>query len=198
MTTKNYFQSAQGLDHVIFGRYLVHYNYPQKPTAKEIKSFDPEVLAEISREKLLELVKRTEIIDYLQQDRMKGLNDDLRKQIYIFQAEEEKLFLKKWYYYWGQFLLISRPKKTTGLTQSDIERAKAYSIENLFSGKLRRSGKSLMGLCPFHKERTPSFSINIHTNYFTCYGCQEHGDSIDFYMKLNEVDFQTAVKELSK
>lgn len=192
-----YFQSAQGLDYLSFGRTMVFYNYPKQPKAKEVKCFDPEVLAEIAREKLKLLVERANFIDDLQQDRMKTL-DDLKKQIYSFQYEEEKLFLKKWYYYWGQFLQIAKTQNSTGLTQSDIERAKAYPIENLFSGRLRRSGKSLTGLCPFHKEKHASFSINVHTNYFNCYGCQEHGDSIDFYMKSNEVDFLTAVKELSR
>lgn len=184
------------MDHLGFGNSMVFYNYTQQPKAEEVKTFDPEVLAEIAREKIEELTKRVEIINNFQQARMKGVDDDLRKQIFTFQVEEEKVFMRKWWYYWSQFLQIARPQSVTGLSQADIERAKAYSIEQLFTGKLRRSGKSLMGLCPFHKERTPSFSINLHTNYYTCYGCQEHGDSIDFYMKLNEVDFPTAVKEL--
>lgn len=196
MTTKNYFQSAQGLDHVIFGRYFVHYNFPKQPKVEEIKALVPEVLAEIAREKIEELTKRVKIINNFQQIRMRGLDDNLRRQIYTFQAEEEKIFLRKWWYYWSQFLQIARPQRVSGLSQSDIEKAKAYPIEQLFTGRLRRSGKSLAGLCPFHTEKHASFTINLHTNYYTCYGCQKHGDSIDFYMKLNEVDFPTAVKEL--
>lgn len=194
----NYFKTAKGLDHLSFGNSMVFYNYPGYPKTEEVKIFGPEVLAEIAREKIEELTKRVEMINSLQQIRMKGLDDDLRKQIYTFQVEEEKVYMRKWWYYWSQFLELERPQRVSGLSQADIERAKAYPIEQLFIGKLRRSGKNLSALCPFHKERTPSFFIDLRTNYFNCFGCQEHGDSLDFFMKLNEVDFKAAVEALIK
>jgi len=83
-----------------------------------------------------------------------------------------------------------------GVTQNMIDRAKESPIQDSFIGKLRKSGGLYIGKCPFHSEKTGSFIVK--NNRFTCYGCHEYGDAIDFYMKYNNVDFISAVKELSK
>src|SRR3954447_3374245 len=60
-------------------------------------------------------------------------------------------------------------------------------------GELRRSGPhSYMGLCPFHDERTPSFSVEPVAKLFHCFGCGESGDVFDFVMKTENVDFGSA------
>ena len=82
------------------------------------------------------------------------------------------------------------------ITDEDILRAKDYPIQDMYTGKLRKAGKSLIGLCPFHNDRKhPSF--HIRKNRYKCFTCDEGGDSIAFYMKQNGVNFIQAVKFLS-
>lgn len=63
---------------------------------------------------------------------------------------------------------------------------------------LKRVGKNYVGLCPFHSERTPSFTVNLQKGLFKCFGCGASGDVINFYMKIKGLDFKTAVIELAK
>ena len=62
---------------------------------------------------------------------------------------------------------------------------------------LKRSGSGYMGLCPFHGEKTPSFSVSEQKQFFYCFGCGESGDVISFIEKIENVDFMTAVRRLS-
>src|SRR4051794_41436699 len=63
---------------------------------------------------------------------------------------------------------------------------------------MRRSGPhSYMGLCPFHDERTPSFSVEPVAKLFHCFGCGESGDVFDFVMKTENVDFGSALELLA-
>ena len=64
--------------------------------------------------------------------------------------------------------------------------------------KLKRSGGTLMGLCPFHKEKTPSFSVSPDKQLFHCFGCGEGGTVISFIMKIENLDFIEAVKLLAE
>ena len=65
-------------------------------------------------------------------------------------------------------------------------------------GEMRRSGPhSYMGLCPFHDERTPSFSVEPVAKLFHCFGCGESGDVFDFVMKTENVDFGAALELLA-
>lgn len=63
--------------------------------------------------------------------------------------------------------------------------------------KARLCGNRISALCPFHKEKTPSFFIYVNQNSFHCYGCQAHGDVITFKMKIDNISFKEAVKELA-
>jgi DNA primase len=63
--------------------------------------------------------------------------------------------------------------------------------------QLKKSGSRWVGLCPFHGERTPSFSVNPEKNLFYCFGCHEKGDSIEFMMKVHNLTFPEAVEELA-
>ena len=75
--------------------------------------------------------------------------------------------------------------------------AKQTPIQNLYPfNKLRRSGRRWMASCPFHDEKTPSFVI-YPENTFHCFGCQAHGDAISFARKVNGLDFQQAVLQLT-
>ena len=73
-------------------------------------------------------------------------------------------------------------------------------IFNLISSyvNLKKSGKNFMGLCPFHKEKTPSFIVDTNTQLYHCFGCGEGGDVISFIMKAENLSFLEAVELLAK
>lgn len=61
---------------------------------------------------------------------------------------------------------------------------------------LRKAGGELIGLCPFHNESTPSFTVSDKKRFFHCFGCGEHGDAIAFVMRRQGLAFQQAVELL--
>lgn len=63
---------------------------------------------------------------------------------------------------------------------------------------LRRAGRSLVGLCPFHSEKTPSFNVNPAKQFFYCFGCGAGGDVISFLMKAESLDFLEAARRLAE
>ena len=63
---------------------------------------------------------------------------------------------------------------------------------------LKRSGKNLKGLCPFHKEKTPSFTVNGDEQFYYCFGCGAGGNAIGFIMSFDQVDFPEAVETLAR
>lgn len=63
--------------------------------------------------------------------------------------------------------------------------------------KLEKKGTSYTGLCPFHKEKTPSFHVNSKDGYYKCFGCGEAGDVITFIEKYKNYSFQEAVEYLA-
>ena len=63
---------------------------------------------------------------------------------------------------------------------------------------LKRSGSNVKGLCPFHSEKTPSFTVYPQDNSFYCFGCGVGGDQISFIMKMEHLDYPDAVKFLAK
>ena len=63
--------------------------------------------------------------------------------------------------------------------------------------KLTRRGRSHVGLCPFHNEKTPSFSVNEEKGFYHCFGCAEHGNVIDFVIKTEGVSFPEAIERLA-
>lgn len=64
------------------------------------------------------------------------------------------------------------------------------------SVELKKRGTNFFGLCPFHSEKTPSFSVSPSKQMFCCFGCQEKGDVISFVQKLHGVSFPEALKVL--
>ena len=64
--------------------------------------------------------------------------------------------------------------------------------------KLRRAGRSLVGLCPFHKEKTGSFHVSPERGSWHCFGCGEGGDGFSFIEKIEGVDFKGALKILAE
>ena len=63
---------------------------------------------------------------------------------------------------------------------------------------LRRRGINYLGNCPFHNEKTPSFTVSPHKGIFKCFGCGEGGNALNFIMKHDQLSFVDAVKYLGK
>jgi len=62
---------------------------------------------------------------------------------------------------------------------------------------LKKTGGNYWGLCPFHKEKTPSFSVNPAKGIFKCFGCGEGGDSLTYLLKTRGMDFKDLIKDLA-
>jgi DNA primase len=64
--------------------------------------------------------------------------------------------------------------------------------------ELKKAGTRFTGLCPFHAEKTPSFSVNPQGQFFHCFGCGESGDVFSFMMKYHHLTFPDALKDLAR
>ncbi len=62
---------------------------------------------------------------------------------------------------------------------------------------LKQSGDRWWGLCPFHQDSKPSFNVHPEKGFFSCFGCNESGDVIDFYSKINGLEFVEALQDLA-
>lgn len=86
------------------------------------------------------------------------------------------------------------------LSDSFLEQLRANTdIESVISPyvNLRRRGKNLVGLCPFHNEKTPSFTVYPENGSFYCFGCGVGGDVITFVRRMETLDYMEAVKQLA-
>ena len=63
---------------------------------------------------------------------------------------------------------------------------------------LKKKGSSYFGLCPFHGEKTPSFSVSPGKQIFYCFGCGKAGDSIRFMMEYENLSFVEAIEQLAE
>jgi DNA primase len=63
--------------------------------------------------------------------------------------------------------------------------------------RLRRAGRNFIGLCPFHNEKTPSFTVNLERGFFHCFGCGAGGTVFDFLMKIEGLTFPEALQSLA-
>ena len=87
-----------------------------------------------------------------------------------------------------------------GIQDEDIARVRAASDFVAVAGEhiqLTRAGRNYKGLCPFHAEKSPSFTINADKGLYYCFGCQAKGDIIRFVMELDHLDFAAAVEKLA-
>ncbi|MDH5737110.1 MAG: DNA primase, partial [Gammaproteobacteria bacterium] len=62
---------------------------------------------------------------------------------------------------------------------------------------LRKTGQNYVGLCPFHNEKSPSFSVSADKQFYYCFGCQESGSALRFVMEFENIDFVAAVEQLA-
>jgi DNA primase len=63
--------------------------------------------------------------------------------------------------------------------------------------QLKRSGSNYHGLCPFHGEKTPSFTVSADKQFYHCFGCGAHGSAIRFLMEYDRLEFREAVEQLA-
>jgi hypothetical protein len=89
-----------------------------------------------------------------------------------------------------------KPQEPMGETVS--ERIKSSISVFDFVSRYVQLSSTGKGLCPFHDDHCYSFSVNQDENYWACFACNTGGSIIDFYMKLHDVDFSQAVKELAE
>ena len=87
-----------------------------------------------------------------------------------------------------------------GIHDEDLQRVKVESdLAGIVSQylALTKAGNRFKGLCPFHNEKTPSFSVNAEEGFFYCFGCQKSGDAITFIREIEHLDFVGAVEWLA-
>lgn len=88
-----------------------------------------------------------------------------------------------------------------GIPEDDIRRVREASDLVSIAGErvvLRQRGRDFWGCCPFHNEKSPSFKIDPSTQLWHCFGCGEGGDVFSFVMKLDDIGFVDAVRELAR
>lgn len=82
-----------------------------------------------------------------------------------------------------------------------LERLRSAMPVSAVVGKrvpLKRHGREYQGVCPFHKEKTPSFTVNDDKGFYHCFGCGAHGDSLHFIMQYERVEYPRAVEMLAQ
>jgi DNA primase len=88
-----------------------------------------------------------------------------------------------------------------GFSQATLERIRAASdIVDIIGGylPLKKAGANFTALCPFHKEKTPSFNVNPHKQIFHCFGCHKGGDVFTFVKEYENIGFVDAVRRLAE
>lgn len=145
--------------------------------------------------------------------------DDIKQKLILIKKETSDKFSQWFWREWvkitdGQKLLdidkyisrlkcmqlLSKGKKSkNSISQEQIDVVLNLPIEKIVSQhtELKRNGKHLSGLCPFHEEKRPSFFIYPDSNSFYCFSCQKGGNIINFVQELYNFSFREAVVLLS-
>ncbi|MFC1755239.1 DNA primase, partial [Thermoproteota archaeon] len=87
------------------------------------------------------------------------------------------------------------------LAQETIEQVRAYpDIVGIISEyvTLKKKGRNYIGLCPFHSEKTPSFTVSPEKQIYHCFGCHASGDHINFLMQIDTLSFSEAVIHIAQ
>lgn len=86
------------------------------------------------------------------------------------------------------------------ISESTISKVRELAIEDVLKPyvSLSRKGSTLMGLCPFHAEKTGSFAVSPHRNLFHCFSCNRGGDAITFIMEKENLSFIEAVRFIAE
>jgi DNA primase len=89
--------------------------------------------------------------------------------------------------------MISKDTISVVRDRTDLVAVVAESVPSL-----KKRGRRFLGLCPFHKEKTPSFNVNPDTGLYHCFGCKESGDAFTFLQRTEGYSFQEAVRFLAE
>ncbi len=76
------------------------------------------------------------------------------------------------------------------------DRADIVEVVGAYVSFVKKSGQNMFGLCPFHDEKTPSFSVSQQKQIYKCFGCQKGGDAIGFIMDIEHLTYPEAIKFL--
>ena len=198
-------------DHIKIGKELKSFVFPPFKTP-DILGFEGN-LREIVPQKLGELLQRTKFLKDKKEFELRLIKattkaDSIEEYFWVtltFHDFSEYYVIQKWLNYWlslwYKITLDDLPqseitRQLGRVSPDDIQRAKQTPIQDYYDGQLRKSANRLVGLCPFHSEKTPSFNIFPDNNTFKCFGCQEFGDSISFIQETKNLSFPEAVRLL--
>jgi len=84
---------------------------------------------------------------------------------------------------------------------SFIERLRSHFLMSEVVGRripIKKHGREFQGLCPFHNEKSPSFTVNDEKGFFHCFGCGAHGDAIEFIRKFERLSYPETVETLAR
>lgn len=82
-----------------------------------------------------------------------------------------------------------------------IERLRSHFLMSEVIGKrmqIKKHGREYHGLCPFHNEKSPSFTVNDEKSFFHCFGCGAHGDAVEFVRRFERLSYPEAVENLAR
>ena len=82
--------------------------------------------------------------------------------------------------------------------QEVLDKADIESVVGKYVTFTKRTGSNLFGLCPFHSEKTASFSVSLNKGIYHCFGCNKGGNSIGFIMEIERLSYPEAVRFLGK
>jgi DNA primase len=94
-------------------------------------------------------------------------------------------------------IINDKPLPVGAINAELIQAAKDVPIESIFDQQFRQTGNKLVGICPFHEEKTASFFIYKDTNRCYCFSCKAGYNTIDSYMRLHDCNFNEAVLTLT-
>ena len=196
-------QIALDIDGFVTPTSVGHFVYP--PKVEEDQEAFADAIKEIVPDKLKLLIDRQDYLTRRREERLKNVivDNPVIEYLQVYDIEHEYaeyLVIQKWMRYWMRLLqkvdISVEIAEKDGISQEDIDKAREVPIEDLYDGRLRGVTR-LAGVCPFHEEKTPSFTIFTNDNNFYCFGCNAHGDVIDYVMKLNKINFIEAIKQLN-
>ena len=78
------------------------------------------------------------------------------------------------------------------------QRLRASEVIGEYVALRQKAGGEFLGLCPFHQENTPSFTVSDAKGFFHCFGCGAHGDPIKFIMDIDNLPYPEAIKFLAE
>lgn len=204
------------IDGVVHKTGTRHYRYPGKLPEDDIITSMEDGIREMIPEKVKELMERQDELLKWYREATESIDKKVRNKEIDETAEYfatsmielnfmEYAVINKWLKYYLRLAGKVAPERPwitqnvleQGITDEQLAQAKEHPIEDMYDGWLRVNGQRLIGRCPFHEEKTPSFVIFTDDNHFYCFGCHKHGDALDFYMWKNKIEYLgDAVKAL--